>query len=246
LANGSKWLSEKYGGTEYAIHSKGLELASYEPRHSVGMGLGYATSNRGGCHLGGGYIALLESINVLAMGPTNPRGKAQWTVFMQNSLDAISSVGCCLFSAMTFIPSILYKLGPNHLITRAVNRILTVSGPVIALTLKAAPLLRFNTLLLLPHAEAARHATGLPLKTGSFVTLGERCFTMERMFNLREGLTGADDSLPERLTGETPDTDSQKAVVPLKDMLATYYCVRGWDRQGVPTAKKLRKLRIEV
>jgi aldehyde:ferredoxin oxidoreductase len=44
LANGSKWLSEQYGGKEYAMHSKGLEMASYEPRRSVGMGLGYALS----------------------------------------------------------------------------------------------------------------------------------------------------------------------------------------------------------
>ncbi|MCQ5289801.1 aldehyde ferredoxin oxidoreductase C-terminal domain-containing protein, partial [[Clostridium] scindens] len=42
---------EKYGAKVAAIHAKGLELASYETRKSVGMGLGYATSNRGGCHL---------------------------------------------------------------------------------------------------------------------------------------------------------------------------------------------------
>ena len=60
LSIGSKALSKKYGGADFAIHAKGLELASYEPRRSVGMGLGYATANRGGCHLNGGYLALLE------------------------------------------------------------------------------------------------------------------------------------------------------------------------------------------
>lgn len=36
LAEGSKRLSEKYGGKEFAIHAKGMELAAYEPRKSVG------------------------------------------------------------------------------------------------------------------------------------------------------------------------------------------------------------------
>ena len=246
LANGSKWLSEKYGGSEYAIHSKGLELASYEPRRSVGMGLGYATSNRGGCHLNGGYIALLESINVLSMNPTSPRGKVQWTILVQDALDAVSSLGCCLFSALTFIPAPLYKLGPNHWITRAVNRVLGVSGPIITLLLRAGPLLKFNSLLLFPHAEAGRQVTGLPLKTGSFFALGERCYNMERMFSIREGLTAADDSLPKRLTEVCQDPNDPRTVVPLDAMLPKYYRLRGWSKQGVPTAKKLRKLKIEV
>lgn len=245
LANGSKWLAEKYGGEEYAIHAKGLELASYEPRRSVGMGLGYATSNRGGCHLGGGYAALLESINVLAMGPNSTHAKPQWTVFLQNSLDAVASAGCCLFSAMTFLPAPLYKLGPNHWLVRAINKILLASGPVISLTIKMLPILRFNTLFLFPHAEAARLASGLPIYTGTFVLMGERCFNLERLFSQREGLTSADDALPKRLTDEPQDPNNPKTVVPLSKMLKKYYQVRGWDESGRPKAKKLAKLGIK-
>ncbi|MCR5484883.1 MAG: aldehyde:ferredoxin oxidoreductase, partial [Clostridiales bacterium] len=51
LADGTKRMSDLYGGKEFAIQSKGMELSAYEPRHAVGQGLGYATSNRGGCHL---------------------------------------------------------------------------------------------------------------------------------------------------------------------------------------------------
>ena len=246
LANGTKWLSEKYGGSDFAIHSKGLELAAYEPRRSVGMGLGYATSNRGGCHLGGGYMALLESINVVSINPTSPRGKAQWNIFTQNALDAISSLGCCLFSALTFITSPLYTWGPTHRATRVINKILGFSGPLLTLLLRIMPVLRFNTLLLFPHAEAARQVTGLPLNTGSLIILGDRCFNMERLFNLREGLTAADDTLPKRLTETPQDPNDPNTVVPLDTMLPTYYRVRGWSEQGVPTAKRLRKLRIEV
>lgn len=246
LANGSKWLAEKYGGKEYAIHSKGLELASYEPRRSVGMGLGYATSNRGGCHLNGGYMSLLESISVLSMGPNSAMAKPQWTIFIQDAMDAVASAGCCLFSAMTFIPSGFYALGPNHWFIRALNRILLATGPVISLTLKILPALRFNTLFLFPHAEATRLATGLPIYTGTFALIGERCFNMERLFSQREGLTSAEDTLPKRLTDVPQDPEDPKTVVPLAKMLKTYYRVRGWDRQGVPKPGKLARLKIEA
>jgi aldehyde:ferredoxin oxidoreductase len=245
LARGVKWLAAQYGGEEYAIHAKGLELASYEPRRSVGMGLGYATSNRGGCHLNGGYLALLESINVLSMGPNSPAAKPQWTAFIQNALDAVSSAGCCLFSALTFIPSGFYSLGPNHWFVRAVNRILLGTGPMMSLTISLSSALRFNTLFLFPHAEAARLATGLPVYTGTFALMGERCFNLERLYSLREGLSAADDSLPRRLTDELQDPNDPRSVVPLAKMLKKYYRVRGWDEQGVPTPKKLRNLGIE-
>ena len=259
LANGSKWMSEKYGGKEFAIHSKGLELASYEPRRSVGMGLGYAVSNRGGCHLNGGYLALLESVGVLSTDPLSPSGKAELTVFMQDALEAVSASGFCLFSAQTFIPSIFFRLGPNHIVTRITGKIATHSGSMVKMMLASKPLLRFNSFFLLPHAEALRLATGFPMYTGSFLALGERSYNLERLFNLREGLSAEDDSLPERLT-KTPQPQAPYSkkrekeevqsglnsghVVPLDKMLKKYYRVRGWDEKGIPTEQTLKRLDI--
>ena len=105
LGEGSKYLSKKYGGEEFAIHSKGLELASYEPRRSTGMGLGYATSNRGGCHLNGGYLALMESMSVINMDAQTPKGKAELTVLMQNAMESVSAAGFCMFTIPTMIPA---------------------------------------------------------------------------------------------------------------------------------------------
>jgi aldehyde:ferredoxin oxidoreductase len=244
IANGSKWLSEKYGGKEYAINAKGLELAAYEPRRSVGMGLGYATSNRGGCHLNGGYAAILESVGVLSMDAQSNKGKAQITIFMQNALEAVAASGFCLFSAQTFVPAILYRFGPNHRFTRAVGKIATFAGPLFTMILKIAPVLLFNTCYLLPHAEAVRLATGFRMYTGPFVMLGDRSFNLERAYSMREGLTSADDSLPDRLTKVPQDSNKPNTVVPLDKMLPTYYRVRGWDKNGVPKQKKLRRLGI--
>jgi len=249
LANGSKWMSEKYGGKDFAMHSKGLEMASYEPRRSVGMGLGYATSNRGGCHLNGGYLALLESIGVLSTDAQSPSSKAELTAFMQDGMEAISSAGFCLFGAQTFIPAVFFRLGPHHIITRITGKIATHAGAVVRLLLGIKPLLRFNTFFLFPHAEALRLATGFPVFTGSFLILGERCFNLERLFNLREGLTSADDSLPDRLT-KTPQpardgSVNTKHIVPLEKMMKQYYKVRGWDEAGVPKKRTLKRLKIE-
>ena len=109
LANGSKWLAEKYGAKDAAIHAKGLELASYEPRKSVGMGLGYATSNRGGCHLNGGYLALLESVGVLSADPVSythldvyKRQIITWTKGLLRFADIIWT--SCLLAAVLQIP----------------------------------------------------------------------------------------------------------------------------------------------
>ena len=48
----------------FAMQVKGLELPAYEPRAAVGQGLGYAVSNRGGCHLNAGYLAVLEGLGL--------------------------------------------------------------------------------------------------------------------------------------------------------------------------------------
>jgi len=245
LAEGSKRMSEKYGGREFAMHSKGLEMASYEPRRSVGMGLGYAVSNRGGCHLNGGYLALLETVGVISASPQNPGGKAELTVFMQNVLESVSSSGFCLFSAQTFVPAVLFRLGPNHFVTRLVENIIPLAGPAVRLMLAAKSLLHFNTFFLMPHAEAVRLATGLPMYTGGFIKLGERSYNLERLFNLREGLTVKDDSLPDRLTKTPQKPDNPATVVPLEKMLYLYYKVRGWSRNGIPSGRKLKDLGLQ-
>ncbi|MCL2508456.1 MAG: aldehyde ferredoxin oxidoreductase family protein [Oscillospiraceae bacterium] len=244
LANGSKWLSEKYGGQDYAMHAKGLEMASYEPRRSVGMGLGYATSNRGGCHLGGGYMALLESVGVLSISPQDTRAKAEWTVFLQDALEAISTAGSCLFSGQTFVPQILFNLGPNHPITRFMGKAAVFTGPVVRLLLAMRPLLRFNTLLLMPHAEALRLVTGIPMYTGSFLDLGDRAYNAERLYNLREGLTGKDDALPRRLTDVPQDESKKNTVVRMDKLLPRYYKTRGWDKDGKPRQRTLKRLEM--
>lgn len=51
LALGTRALAARYGHPELAMEVKGLELPGYDPRGSFGMSIGYATSDRGGCHM---------------------------------------------------------------------------------------------------------------------------------------------------------------------------------------------------
>ena len=67
LAMGSKKLAEKYNSDDLTSEIKGLELAAYDPRANYGMGLAYATSERGGCHLRAWTVADDDVFNVEKM-----------------------------------------------------------------------------------------------------------------------------------------------------------------------------------
>ena len=97
LAEGSKRLGERFGHPEVFRGVKGQEFPAYDPRALQGMGLGYATSNRGACHLRA-YTVSAEVIG--APEPMDPRataGKARLTADLQNVSTAVDATGLCLF-----------------------------------------------------------------------------------------------------------------------------------------------------
>ena len=70
-------------------------------------------------------------------------------------------------------------------------------------------------------------------------------YSMERLYNLREGFTAKDDTLPRRFTHEEQIPGNKKSKVPLDKMLPRYYRLRGWDSNGVPTKQTLKRLDLE-
>lgn len=97
LAEGSKRLSEKYGDPQTAIHVKGLEIPAYDPRGAIGHALGYATSNRGGCHLTG-YMAAMELFSAPKRIPRFTQGgKPDLLALKQNHSAVEDSLICCKF-----------------------------------------------------------------------------------------------------------------------------------------------------
>jgi aldehyde:ferredoxin oxidoreductase len=87
-------------------------------------------------------------------------------------------------------------------------------------------------------------ATGVDLGGHEgFMRTGERIFNLERLFNLKAGFTGKDDTLPKRMLEEPmPEGPAKGNVVPLDKMLPEYYKLRDWDSNGVPTPEKLKEL----
>jgi aldehyde:ferredoxin oxidoreductase len=80
-----------------------------------------------------------------------------------------------------------------------------------------------------------------------FLKTGERIYNIERLFNLKAGLTAKDDTLPKRmLTEPMPEGPGKGQVVRLNEMLPEYYKLRGWTVKGVPSAKKLAELGISA
>jgi aldehyde:ferredoxin oxidoreductase len=98
---------------------------------------------------------------------------------------------------------------------------------------------------MLPHSKALKLATGMDMDFGRFLRVGERGFTMERLYNLREGFTAKDDTLPRRFTDEEQIPGNKKSKVSLGKMMPRYYQLRGWDTNGVPTKQTLKRLDLE-
>ncbi len=88
------------------------------------------------------------------------------------------------------------------------------------------------------------NATGWDFEVEEFRQSGERLFNQARMFNMREGASRKDDTLPARLLEEPlPDGPAAGLVVDLDPLLDAYYEFRGWDIQtGKPTMEKLEEL----
>ena len=89
--------------------------------------------------------------------------------------------------------------------------------------------------------------TGLEFTMDDMNTIGERVWNLERVFNLKAGLTKADDTLPDRILKDAISGDSNPAkgrVGQLDMMLPEYYSLRGWDQEGNPTEAKLEMLGI--
>ena len=92
LGLGSKRLCEKFGHPELSMSVKGQEFAGYDSRALPGMGLGYATSNRGACHL-------KHDVFTEDMADQSASGKAAPCKNSQDAIATIDSTGLCLFTS---------------------------------------------------------------------------------------------------------------------------------------------------
>ncbi len=86
-------------------------------------------------------------------------------------------------------------------------------------------------------AEFVRLVTGLPVDADELQRAGERIVTLKKLFNLRQGWTRADDTLPDRLLGPGGIDRAE-----LETLIAAYYRIRGWTPDGQVPATRLHEL----
>jgi len=202
LAEGSYRLAEKYGHPEYSMSVKKQEFPAYDGRGVQGMGLQYATSNRGACHVRGYLISPEILGSPQKLDPFETEEKAGWVKAFQDLTAVVDSAGLCLFNTFAF------------------------GGPEILEYLKAA--------------------TGVEMSLDELMKTGERIWNLEKIFNLKAGITGKDDRLPDRISKEPmPSGPAKGKVAQLGKMLPEYYELRGWDKESVPTKERLKDLGLE-
>ncbi|SFM89962.1 aldehyde ferredoxin oxidoreductase family protein [Thermodesulforhabdus norvegica] len=187
LAEGIKIVASEWGLESLAVHVKGLEPAGYDPRALKGMGLAYAVSDRGACHLRSTfYKAELSGM----IKPDQIEGKAELFIDFEDR--------CTLFDCM-ILCRFFRDLYPWEELARITE--LTTGESLTKKDLQ---------------------------NIASFVT--DQC----RWFNIREGLTAEDDTLPERLLKEKLEGGKSITREELERLKADYYRLRGWNPEGIP------------
>jgi aldehyde:ferredoxin oxidoreductase len=89
--------------------------------------------------------------------------------------------------------------------------------------------------------------TGWPSDMEDILTVGERLFTLKRLYNVRLGISRKDDVLPPRLFAWAQPDGAAEGVLPdLGNMLYRYYKLRGWTEEGIPSPEKVAELGLEA
>ncbi len=102
IGQGSKRLTAKFGHPDLSMTSKGQEFPAYDGRSIQGIGLAYATSNRGGCHLRG-YTIASEVLGIpVKTDPLEHEGKPALVKAFQDATAAFDSSGLCVFTTFAW------------------------------------------------------------------------------------------------------------------------------------------------
>lgn len=217
LGQGCKTAAEYFGhdSDRFALHVKGLEISTVDPRAYQGWALSYAVASRGGDHM---------------------RAYSNWE-FGEVPDDVIREAGIPETVGDRFTvegkgKGVAYSENIRS-ITDSLEMCKTVSRGKLGLPSNVVGILNA--------------VTGRDWSKEELMKIGERKVNLERLFNLREGLKPADDTLPWRVLNEPlPDGPSEGAVVNLEPMLDEYYEARCWDSEtGHPKPEKLKELGLK-
>ncbi len=220
LAEGTARFAKGFGKAAegFTMVVKGMDEPAQDGRAQKSMGLSHATANRGADHL--------------------------------TSFEVLSEVGFVEEIERRFgkkvMPEAADRLNPKYkaLMVRDGENFCAVVDSLVACKFGAVwpPAFYFAD-----YAAALTTVTGVHYTERDLRTIGERIFTLERAFDIREGITAKDDRLPERLIKEpAPEGPPKGHVVELDYMLRQYYKLRGWNQKtGWVPRSRLRALGLD-
>jgi len=222
LAEGVKEASKKIGkgAEEFAIHIKGQEVPMHEPRGKKGLGISYVTSNRGACHLQAEHDDIFEDEKWLCSDIGLDRTLTpRDRLYLGREKAKLVKIAGDLWSLYDSLSVCLFTAYPEG----------------------GIGVRRLNDIVVA--------ATGWDTTLDELMVVGERAFNLCRAFNIREGITRKDDTLPARLMEplrEGPYEGEAISQNALNEVLDHYYELRGWDKKtGIPTRRKLEKLELK-
>lgn len=225
LAEGVKRTSDKLGpkSSHFAMHVKGLEMCVAEPRTQTNLALGYATAPIGPRY----NICEHDWDYDLELG---------WPHTMQGSNTLV---------ILERIP--MDYLGPEKVRNyKALSQIWSATD-ALCLCVFAAPPTRSLTLEEMGSLLSA--ITGWESSSYEVMAFGERRINLTKIYNIREGITADQDTLPERFftdpisVGRWSNYSIDKSK--FQGMIATYYAMMGWDDEGVPRYSTLLSNHLE-
>ena len=218
LAEGVKRAAEKIGGGSeaWALHVKGAVLPMHEPRGKKGMGLTYATSDRGASHL---------------------------QVYHDDSFETEANIAPEIGIDSSLVPQSRTETSPRKVkLVKICEDLMSLYNSLVICRFVFYPAgVSIETFTKLFHS-----VTGWSASPKELLKVGERSVSLTRAFNAREGFTRNDDILPERVMKPLPEGAFEGEAYPrnvLQNMLDLYYDCRGWDRKrGWPKREKLEEL----
>ena len=203
LAEGSYRLCESFGHPELSMSVKKQKIADYDPRGSKGIGLNYATSNRGGCHIKG-YMFNAEILGypVKVDRFTEDEEKVATTILFQDLTSLVDAMGICIFTT-------------------------------------------FGLKDVQDYVDLMNGCCGTDHTIESLLEAGARIWQLERLYNIENGLTRQEDTLPERLIKEyLKQGPSANEKIDIDSMITEYYKQRGWDNKGMMLTDTAEKFGI--
>lgn len=223
LAEGTRRAAEIIGGDApyFAMQVKGQELPMHDPRGKVGVGLGYAINEAGADHLTAAHDPTLANPESLSFRGAMPLGITE-AVPPRELSERKARNYAVLENWNSFEKAIgICFFGP------APRSFIPVADTV----------------------AAVRAASGWEVDIADLLRIGERATNLARLFNVREGFTRRDDTLPERLFQPLENGALAGVAIPREDFdrtLTALYELKGWDPvTAAPTRDRLAELGIE-